>query len=77
MMAAPITSEKARANRRVVQSVLWWIRQLSGDSAYENYLRCVGRVAASDPRAGRKPLSRKEFYLDSVRRRFSTPSRCC
>jgi hypothetical protein len=77
MMAAPITSEKARANRRVVRSILWWIRQLSGDAAYENYLRCMGRVAASDSFAVRKPLSRKEFYLDSVRRRFSTPSRCC
>jgi putative selenoprotein len=77
MMAAPITSEKARANRRVVWSILWWIRQLSGDAAYENYLRCVGRVAASEHVAGRKPLSRKEFYLDSLRRRFSTASRCC
>ena len=62
-----------------VRRALWWVRQLSGDSAYDNYLRCVCQVAAHapEPRTAPKPLSRKEFYLDSVRRRYSTPSRCC
>jgi uncharacterized short protein YbdD (DUF466 family) len=49
-----------------------WLRQVSGDAAYENYLRS----AASHPDSG-SPLSRAEFYLDSVRRRYSTVSRCC
>ena len=63
-----------------VRCALWWVRQVSGDAAYENYLRCVchGRApTAPEPRTAPKPLSPKEFYLDSVRRRYSTPSRCC
>lgn len=49
----------------------WWLRQVSGDAAYENYLawaagRGVGRVC-----------SREEFYVESLRRRYSGVSRCC
>jgi hypothetical protein len=56
---------------------LWWVRQVTGDAAYENYLRCVrGDVVSAAP-AERKLLSPEEFYLDSIRRRYSTPSRCC
>jgi uncharacterized short protein YbdD (DUF466 family) len=46
-----------------------WLRQVSGDAAYENYLRSPGRSAS--------PLTRDQFYLDSVRRRYSSVSRCC
>jgi uncharacterized short protein YbdD (DUF466 family) len=60
-----------------------WLRQVSGDAAYDNYLRCAQRtrnaqealpVAAN---GSAPPLSRAEFYLDSLRRRYSTVSRCC
>jgi len=48
---------------------LWsWLRQVSGDAAYENYLRHASVGV---------PLTRSQFYLDSVRRQYSTPSRCC
>ena len=43
-------------------------RQASGDSAYELYLERA--------RPGAR-LSRKEFWLDTLRRRYSRPSRCC
>jgi hypothetical protein len=71
---------------------LWrWIRQVSGDAAYENYLRSTCRiadVASVDPRTTQagccsthatsaQLLSRSEFYLDALRRRYSTISRCC
>jgi hypothetical protein len=74
---------------------IWsWIRQVSGDAAYENYLRSTRRVAqeqAEMARAGARTtyagcethatsaqlLSRSEFYLDALRRRYSTVSRCC
>lgn len=49
-----------------------WLRQVSGDAAYENYLRSAARHADSG-----SPLSRAEFYLDSLRRRYSSVSRCC
>jgi uncharacterized short protein YbdD (DUF466 family) len=52
-------------------SALWtWLRAVSGDSAYERYL-------ASARPAGIAPLSREDFYLDSLRRRYSSVSRCC
>ena len=41
-----------------------------GDRAYEIYLETTRRK-------GGTPLSAGDFYLDSVRRRYSTISRCC
>ncbi len=70
-----------------------WIRQVSGDAAYENYLRStrrvaqaeMARVAARTRQAGccsthatsTALLTREEFYLHALRRRYSTISRCC
>jgi hypothetical protein len=48
---------------------LWQrVREWSGDAAYETYLARAG----DGPR-----LSREAFYLDSLRRRYSRPTRCC
>jgi len=47
------------------------VREWSGDAAYEIYLRsaekngCVVR------------LSREEFYVEQLKRRYSRVSRCC
>jgi uncharacterized short protein YbdD (DUF466 family) len=46
-----------------------WLRQVTGDLAYENYMRHAAG-------AGR-PLTREEFYLDTLRRRYTGVSRCC
>jgi uncharacterized short protein YbdD (DUF466 family) len=65
---APRNGHADRAFRRV-----WsWLRQVTGDAAYENYLRATRR----DGRRSRV-LSPSEFYLDALRRRYSTHSRCC
>jgi uncharacterized short protein YbdD (DUF466 family) len=56
---------------RAALSGLWSVaRALSGDSAYETYL-------AHARRSGGPILTREEFYLDSVGRRYSRVSRCC
>ena len=47
-----------------------YLRAVMGDQAYERYLEVTTRQ-------GTKPLSAKDFYLDSVKRRYSTISRCC
>jgi hypothetical protein len=73
MTIRPIGLKAARAAHRF----LWWVRQVTGDAAYENYLRCVRGDVVSGAYHERKLLSREEFYLDTVRRRYSTPSRCC
>jgi predicted aminopeptidase len=45
-----------------------FLREWSGDLAYERYL--------ASPVEGPR-LSREAFYLDSLRRRYRGPSRCC
>jgi uncharacterized short protein YbdD (DUF466 family) len=69
--------------RRVIHSAkirarqIWWaLRQVFGDAAYENYLRSVQRSAAHGGNFA-VPLSRDEFYLDSLQRRYSKINRCC
>ena len=48
---------------------LWsFLRQWSGDSAYETYLARTQQAP---------PLGRQAFYLDSLKRRYRGPSRCC
>lgn len=61
---------------------LWsWLRHVSGDAAYDAYLEYAKRNAqvmgTTRCSQASKTLSRSEFYLDSVRRRYSTVSRCC
>jgi uncharacterized short protein YbdD (DUF466 family) len=49
--------------------LLWrHLREWSGDAAYETYV-----ARARDE----KPLDREAFYLDSLRRRYRHPTRCC
>lgn len=47
----------------------WWLRQVSGDAAYENYLR----------RASDTPdvLSAEQFFLGQLKRKYSRANRCC
>lgn len=54
---------------RLVQ-VWTFVRAVMGDQAYERYLEVAKRT-------GVRPLSAEDFYLDSVKRRYSTVSRCC
>ncbi len=54
--------------RTALRAVWRSIREWSGDAAYETYLARPGE----GPR-----LSREAFYLDSLRRRYRGPSRCC
>jgi Selenoprotein, putative len=44
------------------------LREWSGDAAYDTYVARAG---------GGEVLDREAFYLDSLRRRYERPSRCC
>jgi len=55
----------------------WWLRQVSGDAAYENYLAWATRRASAPDTGPERACSREEFYLESLRRRYSGVSRCC
>lgn len=61
----------ARALGKAVGRMWWYLRQITGDAAYENYLRPF------QARGCCAPLSREEFYLDAVRRKYTGVSRCC
>jgi uncharacterized short protein YbdD (DUF466 family) len=67
--------EATRRTRKALAALWWWLRQMSGDAAYENYLRAAR--ANSGAASAMQPLSREEFYLDALRRRYSGVSRCC
>ena len=58
---------------------IWWgLRQVTGDAAYERYVQRARRRPARGGCGGAaRVLSREEFYLDMLRRRYSGVSRCC
>jgi len=52
---------------------LWrWLREVSGDDAYERYL-CHHVLAHPHARAP----SRREFYAQELQRKWSGINRCC
>ena len=54
---------------RSALGTLWRrLREWSGDAAYDTYAARVG---------GDERVSREAFHLESLRRRYSRPSRCC
>jgi hypothetical protein len=78
----PIVASAIRGLAAALRSFHWWVRQVSGDAAYENYLRAASRQPRTgEPRTacceGHKTLSPREFYLDALRRRYTGVSRCC
>jgi hypothetical protein len=57
------------ARVRLALRLLWRrFREWSGDAAYDTYASRVGKE---------ERLNREAFYLDSLRRRYSRPNRCC
>jgi hypothetical protein len=80
---------------KALRRAWWYVRQVSGDAAYENYLFAARRPRGGAPLAAledscasdsagphtcfrsNKTMSREEFYLDALRRRYSGVSRCC
>jgi len=57
--------------RGLLAAAVRWLRMASGDDAYERYL--------THPRRGTegRVLSRRAFYAERERRKWSGVSRCC
>jgi hypothetical protein len=52
--------------------VVWrGVRDWCGDSAYETYAACAARKSAPPE------LSREQFYVAQMERKYSRPNRCC
>lgn len=65
----------AQSNRRVrtmLQRVWRGIREWCGDAAYERYLTSHGKHSC-----GAVLLSREEFYLQQLHKKYSRVNRCC
>lgn len=62
----------------IAANLWWWLRQVSGDADYENFLRSGSRHSCAD-RSGvsRGAVSAEEFYLENLRRKHSRINRCC
>jgi hypothetical protein len=54
---------------------MWkFIRALSGDDAYEIYLR---NFTACENHLRKRPLSRKDFYYQQLQEKWNKINRCC
>jgi hypothetical protein len=53
--------------RRTLAAAWRFVREVSGDAAYDTYARGAGEAA----------VSREAFWLDALRRRYDRVSRCC
>lgn len=68
-----IVSRVRRAVRRLVSGVRWYLREISGDAAYERH--CARHLRAHPDR----PVPSRRAYerLRSEHREHTTSSRCC
>ncbi|HXY25093.1 MAG TPA: CstA-like transporter-associated (seleno)protein [Candidatus Acidoferrum sp.] len=62
----------AKSVRSLAHSFWQGLREWCGDAAYESYLRSKNRDANCCSK-----LSRAEFYVEQLNRRYSRPNRCC
>lgn len=67
----------ARLPRHAAKRLWRWLREVSGDAAYETYVRSHRRSCLNAAGQAQGVLTREEFYLDALRRRYSSVSRCC
>jgi uncharacterized short protein YbdD (DUF466 family) len=60
---------------RVLEKAWRYLREVTGDAAYENYVKyCAAENSNSNPP---KRMTRSEFYSDALKRKYSTINRCC
>jgi len=65
----------ARALERIRKSAAqFWrgVREWCGDAAYERYLRAHAKHRSNDA-----ALTRGDFYVEQLEKRYSRVSRCC
>jgi uncharacterized short protein YbdD (DUF466 family) len=52
-----------------------YLREVTGDAAYENYLKYCATKESNSNQPER--MSPTEFYKDALKRKYSTINRCC
>jgi uncharacterized short protein YbdD (DUF466 family) len=56
--------------RRVLWRIWEMVREVFGDKAYDRYAEHIRTH-------GGEPLTREEFYVSQLQRKYTRPSRCC
>jgi uncharacterized short protein YbdD (DUF466 family) len=54
-----------------------YLREVTGDTAYENYAKYCGTKKSHSNPNGIAIMTRTEFYSESLKRKYSTINRCC
>ena len=57
---------------QAIARVWFGVREWCGDAAYERYVKAHARQ-----KCGAAILSREEFYVEQLQKRYSRVSRCC
>jgi len=69
----PVYFHDSNIRARILVLRIWrGIREWCGDAAYERYLESHARHSC-----GVTVLTRKEFYLSQLQKKYSRVSRCC
>ena len=69
---ARVENNKSKMGFAAMFRGLWQgLREWSGDAAYETYVRCARKQLTAHV------LSREEFYVEQLKRKYSRVSRCC
>jgi len=67
----PSARSKTRAHRFALR--VWrGIREWCGDAAYERYAQSCAKSSRASP-----IMTREEFYLSQLQKKYSRVSRCC
>jgi uncharacterized short protein YbdD (DUF466 family) len=70
----PVHPHTSNIRATVILLRIWrGIREWCGDAAYERYLESQGRHLCG----GAAVLTREEFYLSQLQKKYSRVSRCC
>ena len=64
--------EATKYAKHLLRGMWRGLREWCGDAAYETYLRSKRARHVSC-----RTLSRAEFYVEQLNRRYSRPNRCC
>ena len=84
-MSGTLIEQTITSGRRAPLSMFgkfwWWLRQVTGDAAYENYLHHAARASREKTNCPNHPpgniVTAEQFYLDRLNRKFARVSRCC
>jgi uncharacterized short protein YbdD (DUF466 family) len=62
---------------RWFRAIIPWLREVTGDDAYERYLEHWHHHHAAEDGQSERPLGRREFFRQRENERWNGVRRCC